>query len=177
MPSKTHVILTLFVFIVMVYFVFMLFKLIRENQRKEAFEAKAEDDKNSEEAKETFADQMLDKNLFIINTFEDVHDRKITKDELKMFADDFKNAKLTKKEMREKIENFNEKKEAFVQQDNLAELLDISKKLTTIVEKMQKNKTPQKKSVPPLVKGTIETFTDDDYIIPFSRDKKYMPIR
>lgn len=158
----------------MAYFVFMLSKLVKESQKKEYFEEKQSE--KLEEKKETFADQMLDKNLFIINTFEDVHERKITKDELKKFSEDFKEDTISKQEMREKIENFDEKKEKVLEEDDLKELLDVSKKLTTIIEKMQKDKSPPAKSLPPIAKGTIESF-NNDFVIPFSRDKKYMPIR
>jgi flagellar biosynthesis/type III secretory pathway M-ring protein FliF/YscJ len=192
MPSKTNIILTIFVFLVMIYFAFMLFKLIKEHGKSEHFkeDEKEQNDKSkdgkdkkedSDDKTETFADKMLDKNLFIINTFEEVQERKITKDELKKLSEMFSDDKMTKTEMKEKIQSFN-KKEPF-SQDNLSELLEVTKKLTEIVEKMKNDsdETPSSTDAPRVnainTKPSVEQFAQDGLILPFSNEKKYMPIR
>lgn len=178
---KIHVILTLFVLLVMVYFVFILQRLIKDYNKKEKFDEKQEDkkdDKKSEDKKEekisakkeTYADKQLDKNLFIINTFEEVHDRKIKTDELKKFAEMFSSNDISKKEMKDTIENYDNEKFS-AKNNNMDELLEVSKKLTAVIEKMKKDE--DNKSNDPVV----EKFSGFDDIMPFSNEKKYVMLR
>jgi hypothetical protein len=181
----------------------MLQKLIREYSNKERFgeeeddedkkdtkEKKKkkeklveEDDKENEDEgvkmtakKETYADKQLNKNLFIINTFEDVHDRKIKTDELKHFTELFADNDISKKVMKDKIENYENEKFSS-NADNLTELLEVSKKLTSIIEKMKSdsdNKTDNKPESEP--EKAVEKYKNFQGIMPFSNEKKYMLI-
>jgi hypothetical protein len=168
----------------------MLQKLVKEYSRKEKFEeeetkkdeVKKEETQKEEKKsldedsdtkmtakKETYADKQLDKNLFIINTFEDLHERKITTDELKHFSELFSDNDVSKKIIKDKIENY--KNEKFSSnQDNFSELLEVSKKLTAIIQKMKTDadNNPDK---------TVEKYENFKGIMPFSNEKKYVMLR
>jgi hypothetical protein len=170
MLSKTHIILVLFLFLVMTYFVYMLSYVIKKSGKTaEHF------DDTKEPQKEKFEEKQLDMNLFIINTFENVHDRKIKMDELKHFTELFSTGSVgNKNDMKNVIENF--KKEKFTVNDKAAEeiseLEEISNKLQSVIKKLKEGNVPEKKTAKPETK-VVEKFTD---ILPFSNEKKYMPI-
>lgn len=158
----------MFMILVLTYFIFTLTKLVKDHKRAEFFE---ESDKEVEAKKEEFsADKQLERNLFIINTFEDFHERKITPDELKTFTEMFAQNDVSKQVMKDKIENF--KVEHVSDNDHIEELLEISGKLSKVIENL-KNKS---KSEPPRkdTKKSIEKFSQG--YEPFNTTNKYMPI-
>jgi hypothetical protein len=170
--EKIQVILFIFIAVFLILFLFLLNKILKNN-KKERFEEEEtkktedkEDNTDNEESgkKETYADKLLDKNLFIINTFEELHSRKITTEELKKFSQMFSDDKITKSEMKDKIQNY--KNEQFqANESNMDELLEVSKKLTSIIEKMSKKE------------NVVEKFENFKGVMPFSNEKNYVLLR
>lgn len=180
MFSKTGVVLAIFVLLVLCYFVFMLQNLIKETRKKEMFE---EDKKQTDQTKkdqaakdtnEKFSEKALEMNMFVIEKFEELYDRKIKTDELKGFVEMFTSGQVTtKKDMTAKIEAFTEKKEKFAEADYLTDLQDIQSKLADVIKKMQ---APADQSGAPDMSASkpVEQFTQN--IAPFSTPSKYMSI-
>jgi Na+-transporting methylmalonyl-CoA/oxaloacetate decarboxylase gamma subunit len=174
MLSKTSTIIAIFVLLLLTYFVYLLHKVVNKKEKfedKEQVDDKDEKDDNDEKdkkqtsKKETYADKELDMNLFIINTFEDVHKRKIQTDELKKFSSLFMDGDLSKKEMKNKIENY--KNENFNDDSDGSswnELLETSKKMTSLIEKLSKQGGSKK----------VESFRNSP--LPFFDEKKYMTL-
>lgn len=202
--SKTYVILMIFLFLVLAYFVFMMYKLLIHKKTpkldKEHFEdtkksgmREEKDDKDGSHT-ETPLEKQLDMNLFVINTFEDVHDRKITTDELKKFTEAFTAGKVTSKnEMKDLIETFDQ--DTPPSANNVAEIIDelnkISVALTKVIgslgqqQQLAPKPTPSigvTKSATPTSTATaknskkVEAFTQRDAVLPFSTETKYMRV-
>lgn len=135
--SKQFVIYGVFISLVVAYGVLMGSRLLSAKWKREKFEAE-----DAAEEKETFeAEKNLEKNLFIINSFEEAHGRKITTDQLKHFSKMFSMSDMTKKEMKTRIENFTTTDE---EDDDAAETYEsyadhkaeIAKEISSIAEKM-----------------------------------------
>lgn len=172
MVAKSNVILGVFVVLVMFYFMYMLQTIFRKQRAHEAFEENAKEAEHADEKpakKDETNDQQLDKNLFIINTFEEVHDKKISTLELKELSK-LLEGEASKQVMKEKIEAY--KKEKFEEEDDdeLNELLEMSSRINNLVEKLKSKKS---QGIPTVKKAVVESFTG---IMPFNNEKKYMSV-
>jgi hypothetical protein len=164
MISKTHVVLFVFLVMIMSYFVYALYSLVKthdSNLKRELFEAE------TSEKKEAFSDKQLDMNLFVINTFEDVHDRKIKTNELKKLTDAFSQGNITTKdEMKKKIEEFKEEAPAKDSGDSsmLSKLKALSAQVNQLIAEASKSDNPT------VVTSTIEKFQAR----PYSKESVFM---
>ena len=131
MFNKTGIVVLIFVILLSTYFVYMLTNIVKTTRKKEMFA------ENETKEPKPYSDSQLDMNLYIINTFEDVHDRKIKTDELKKFTNMFMKGTKDKNEMRSLIEQFTDEKEPSKEQGHLADLLEIQSKLSDIIAKIQ----------------------------------------
>lgn len=170
MVSKASIVIGIFITLFLLYVLLLLWQMYKAQKKREAFS-----DENQEEEKqkkEAFADKQLEKNLFIINTFEDFYDRKITPEELKTFSEMFQDESVTEQVMKKKIESFEEakKKEVVSKETFVNELTEISQKLNSLISAM---KSPSPKYTQKEDKK-VESFVQGHE--PFSKLNKYMPI-
>jgi Ca2+/Na+ antiporter len=177
MISKSSIVIVIFITLFSLYLLLLVWQIHKAQKKREAFsEEKQEEEKHKKEA---FADKQLEKNLFIINTFEDFYDRKITPEELKTFSEMFHDESVTEEVMKKKIESFEETKqgEAVSKETFVNELTEISQKLNLLINAI-KNPTPKYKQKPDDKKdkssSNVESFVQGHE--PFSKLNKYMPL-
>lgn len=170
MISKTTIILGIFAILFAIYLTIMLWEIQKAKHKREAFSEKEKEE--HKQKKEAFAEKQLEKNLFIINTFEDFYDRKITPDELKTFSEMFEDDSISEEVMKKKIETFESPmKTASVSKEHFVDqLTEISQKLNSVINAI---KSPSSKKTPSEEK--VETFVQGHE--PFSKLNKYMPLQ
>jgi hypothetical protein len=163
----------------------------------EAFAEKLDEVKGKEDHKhdEKFVEHQLEKNLMIINTFEEFYERKISPEELKEINESLKDAKIpSTQQVKSAIESFKQKHDRDTKEDHekppssskvstehFAELQEISSRLSSIVQDLQTRvKFPNRTSISPTQKSTdaktpkVESFVQGNE--PYTHLNKYMPL-
>lgn len=175
MLNKTTVVISVFVTLILCYFVFMMYSITKTQRKKEMFDEKAVDEKSADEKSKTSDDgdtKLLEHNLYIINVFEEVHGSKITPHDLKQLSKLWKDApSMTNEEMKKHIKEY-KKKETFAADNSelVKELTEITKRLAAITQDL--NDGPK---APPATDNK-EHFAEQG-IMPFSNEKKFVFIR
>lgn len=171
MVAKSHVIVIVFVGVIAAYIAVMFTRYVKAAKKTEMFE-------DSPKLAGNVAEDQLEKNLFIINTFEEVQGKKITTDDLKYLTKAWSDKPaMTKDEMKTFITKY--KKEAFAEQDGtiLEELDDALQQLVNIVKRLK-----EKPSKPAAVKPAVEAAkkVDPEHffqgVLPFSNERKFVTV-
>lgn len=149
--TKGHVILSIFGIVIVAYLAFIVWNMSKQNRKREAFE-ELEPFEEDSKAK-GLSTKEIEKNLFIVEKFEETHGRKIKPDEMKELSAVKTN---DKKELEEKIKDF-KPKESFAEETEEEPFEDDHKKeqfaeeLHAIGKQLQEmaatmtQKTPEKK--------------------------------
>ncbi len=168
--GKSLVIALLFIFIISAVFMAYIWyqkpkveKFEDETEVKELEQPKPPSKSDTEVDTEKEIAKNLEKNLFIINSYEEIYNKKISPQDLSKLTENLKDIE-DKQIIKDKIksfvsENFSPSSSATTSPEVLKELKDISEKLAQVVKKLD-------------VTDYKETFV----VSPFSTNRKYMLI-
>lgn len=190
--SKTTMIMLVFGVLVVLYLSLLLWSVMRQQRKMEAFAEKLEETEKDKTAHdENFAEQQLERNLTIINAFEEMNDRKITPEELKEISDLLANEKVLGSTLVKKtLETYKKDKEVAhakldkaksdkeVVAEHFVELAEISSRLSKFVQKVQQHgaKVGSKPNADDESTSNVkvEAFVQGNE--PYTHLNKYMPL-